>query len=166
MSPLTTSPPIGTPRAKRALDALRSPASGIVNQGVRFALAGGTVMAVYVTTTTLLASGFGLPFQIALAVGYTVSLVLHFTLQRTFVWTRHEGFALPLEHQAARYLLNAGAQYGITAASVAVLPKALGWPIELVYLATTGVVVSVNFFVFRHGVFHAAAPGASRADEE
>jgi putative flippase GtrA len=126
----------------------------VLGQGVRFALAGGTVAAVYIGTTTILAEITGLPFQAALAVGFCVAMIVHFTLQRTFVWIQDEEFALPMHRQAARYLVLAGAQYGATAASTAVLPRALDVSPEIVYLATVAVVLCINFLVFRHGIFH------------
>jgi putative flippase GtrA len=122
---------------------------------VRFALAGGTVALVYLVTTTVLADVVGMQFQIALAIGFSVGLMVHFTLQRLFVWTHHEEFALPLHHQVGRYLAAAAVQYGVTAAATALLPRALGVPTEIVYLATVAVVLSTNFLVFRHGIFHA-----------
>jgi putative flippase GtrA len=135
--------------------ALREPESGLLGQGVRFALSGGAVAVVYLATTTVLASVVGLPFQAALAIGFSVAIAVHFTLQRLFVWTHHEEFALPLGHQVGRYLIVAAVQYGVTAASTALLPSALGISTEIVYLATVAVVLSVNFLVFRHGIFHA-----------
>lgn len=111
--------------------------------------------AVYLGTTTVLASVVGLPFQLALAIGFCTALVVHFTLQRLFVWAHHEEYALALHRQVARYLLVASAQYGLTAASTALLPSALGLPVEVVYLATVVLLLSASFLVFRHGVFHA-----------
>jgi len=146
--------------ARELLRALRSYESGLLGQGARFALAGGTVMVVYLTTTTVLADLVGLPFQLALVIGFCVGLMVHFTLQRTFVWVHAEEFALPLHHQAARYLTVAGIQYGLTAASTALLPRALGLPTEIVYLATVAVITTTNFVVFRHGIFHARGPAA------
>jgi putative flippase GtrA len=140
------------------VQAIRSPQSGLVGQGVRFALTGGIVALVYLATTTLLAEVAGLPFEAALAIGYCTGLVVHFTLQRTFVWVHHEEFALPLHHQVGRYLLVSAVQYGITALSVAVLPSALGLPTEVVYLGTVVVVVCVNFLLFRFVIFHAETP--------
>jgi putative flippase GtrA len=134
---------------------LRSPSSGLRGQGVRFALAGGTVALVYLSTTSVLAEVVGMPFQVALAIGFTVALIVHFTLQRVFVWRNHEEFALPLHQQAGRYLILAGVQYGVTAASTSLLPAALGVSSEIVYLATVAVVLGANFTVFRHGIFHA-----------
>jgi putative flippase GtrA len=144
---------------------LREPDPGLLPQGVRFALAGGTVMVVYLTTTTVLAEVIGMPFQAALAIGFCVALLVHFTLQRLFVWTHHDEFALPLRRQVGRYLTYAAAQYGVTAASTALLPPVLGVSAEIVYLATVAAVVSLNFVVFRHGIFH-AKPSVTERDHE
>jgi putative flippase GtrA len=103
----------------------------------------------------VLADVVGLPFQAALAIGFSVGLVVHFTLQRLFVWTHHEEFELPLHHQVGRYLTVAAVQYGVTAASTALLPPILGVPTEVVYLATVAVVLGINFLVFRNAIFHA-----------
>jgi putative flippase GtrA len=134
---------------------LRSPGSGLLGQLVRFGLAGGLVTLVYLTVTTVLYQVVGLPFQAALAIGFVTALMLHFTLQRLFVWMHQDGFALPFRHQVGRYLLMAGAQYGCTAASTAVLPGALGLPTEVVYLATMVVVTTTGFLLMRFVIFHA-----------
>jgi putative flippase GtrA len=123
------------------------------------------VAVVYLTTTTVLAEVFGVPFQAALAIGFFVGVLVHFTLQRLFVWTHHEEFALPLRHQVGRYLAIATAQYGVTAASTSLLPSALGVSEEAVYLATVAVVVSTNFVVFRYGIFH-AKPSVGERDHK
>ena len=145
---------------------LSSPESGLLGQGVRFALSGGIVALVYLTTTTVLAEFVGLDFQLALAIGFSVGLAVHFTLQRFFVWTHHEEFALPLHHQLGRYLLLAVAQYGVTAASTTLLPSALGLPTEVVYLGTVAVVLCTNFLIFRNGIFHARPAQTPSADVE
>lgn len=137
---------------------VRDPNTGVVGQGVRYAMAGCVVATVYLGTTTLLADVVGLHFQVALVIGFCCGLTVHFTLQRVFVWRRHEQFALPFRHQAWRYLVVAGAQYGLTAASTSILPAALGLPTELVYVVTVGGLISVNFVVFRNGVFHTSEP--------
>jgi len=136
---------------------LRSHRSGILGQGVRFAVAGGTVSGVYLASTLILADVVGVAFQVALLCGFSLGLLVHFTLQRTFVWVHSGDFALALHEQALRYLAAAGAQYGLTAASTAVLPGVLGVPTEVVYVLTVIVIVSTNFFVFRHGIFHSAS---------
>ena len=68
-----------------AVRSLRSP--GLLGQGVRYVLAGGTGVAVYVTTTIGLADVVGVPFQVALAIGFSAGLVVQFTLYRLFVWS-------------------------------------------------------------------------------
>lgn len=127
---------------------------GTLALAARFAMSGGMVALVYLATTTLLAKVVGLPFQAALAIGFCAGLSVHFTLQRIFVWTEHEEFALPLHHQLARYLVLAAVQYGVTAASTALLPAVLDVDTEIVYLVTVACVVITNFLVFRHGIFH------------
>ena len=120
---------------------------------------------VYLATTIVLADVVGIPFQVALAVGFWVGLIVHFTLQRMFVWISHDEFALPLHHQAGLYLIVASVQYGVTAASTSLLPTALGVSTELVYLATVAALVSANFLVFRYGIFHARAAAPEQGHE-
>jgi putative flippase GtrA len=134
---------------------IRSPRWGIAGQGFRFALSGTLVAVVYVAVTTALHDLFAVQFQIALATGFVVSVSVHFTLQRLFVWRHYERFALRAHHQAARYLCVCGAQYGITALSTSQLPALVGLPVEVVYLITMLSVAGVNFLVFRGRVFHA-----------
>jgi putative flippase GtrA len=142
---------------------LRSPRSGLFGQFVRFGLAGSLVALLYVTVTTVLSQVLGVPFQIALAIGFTAGLLLHFTLQRVFVWTHHEEFALGLRHQVGRYLTMAASQYGVTAVSTAVLPSVLGLSEEVVYLMTMVFVTTVGFLLMRFVIFHAepSRPGAT-----
>lgn len=150
-------------RARAMLLYLRSPQSGLRGQIVRFGLAGGLVTLLYLTVTTALSQLLDLPFEIALAIGFCCALLLHFTLQRLFVWSHSDGFALPMHHQVRRYLVMAGTQYGCTAASTAVLPGALGVPTELVYLTTMVVVTTTGFLVMRFIIFHgnvSVAPSA------
>jgi putative flippase GtrA len=134
---------------------LRTSEDRLFGRGARFAVVGCVVSAVYLSTTTILASVFGMPFQLALAIGFCAGLVVHFTLQRTFVWVHSEGFALPFRYQIARYLLAAGLQYGLTAASTSLLPPLLGLPTELVYVVTVALATLLNFLVFRRLIFHA-----------
>jgi putative flippase GtrA len=125
-----------------------------MGQVVRFALVGGSVTGLYVVTTTLLANLAGFPFQLALSIGVCVALLMHFTLQRLFVWVHHEEFALPIRHQIGRYLLITGTQYALTLASTLLLPSVLGVSTEAVYLGTVVILASTNFLIFRGRVFH------------
>jgi putative flippase GtrA len=133
---------------------LLTPASGLLGQGTRYALAGSVVALVYLLTTTFLAVVVGLPFQEALPIGFAVQLAVHFTLQRTFVWVHDEEFALAFPHQARRYLMVAGAQLAVTALSTSLLPRALGLSTEVVYLGTVVTLTTANFLLFRNVVFH------------
>ena len=117
----------------------------------------------YLAVTTVLYKLVGLPFQAALAIGFAMSLLLHFTLQRLFVWIHYEGFALPFRNQVGRYVTMAGTQYGCTVASTAVLPGSLGISTEIVYLATMAVVTSTGFLVMRFIIFHARPGEVERA---
>lgn len=149
------------PRRERVLAAtrtLRSPSSGLLGQGVRFLFAGGIVVVVYVTTTTVLADVVGLHFEVALAIGFAVGLLVQFNLYRIFVWGHHEEFALPVHQQVGRYLAAAGVNYGLTAVATAVLPGVLGVPTEAVYLVMVAALPVMNFVLARHVIFHTKAP--------
>jgi putative flippase GtrA len=137
------------------IEHLRSPDSGAVGQGVRYAVAGTAVAAWYLSTTTILADVLGVAFQLALIIGSVSAVLLHFTLQRLFVWVHNSEFALGFRAQVGRYVLVAGAQYAITATTTSVLPHALHIPVTPVYLATAVLLASTNFLVFRGRVFHA-----------
>jgi putative flippase GtrA len=143
--------------ARAFLRDVRSPEWGLFGQGFRFALAGSLVSILYISVTTLLHDAFSVPFQIALAIGFSSGVILHFTLQRLFVWRHHERFALAINHQAWRYLLVCASQYGVTALSTSQLPGVLGLPVEVVYVATMLTVSAVNFLLFRGRVFHAGS---------
>jgi putative flippase GtrA len=148
--------------AQAFLRDIRSPRWGLLGQLLRFALSGGIVAVVYVSITTLLHEAFAVPFQIALAIGFSVGVALHFTLQRVFVWRHDDSFALAVHHQAIRYLCVCGSQYGVTAVSSAVLPALVGLPVEVVYIATMLAIAVFNFIVFRGRIFHPTSPGPKR----
>jgi putative flippase GtrA len=122
------------------------------------------VTLVYLSITTLLYQVVGLPFELALAIGFVCALLLHFTLQRLFVWIHEDGFTLPLRRQVRRYLVMAGTQYALTALSTAVLPQALGISTEVVYLATMAVVTTAGFLIMRFVIFHGNPPGLDPAE--
>lgn len=133
---------------------LLTPASGLTGQGMRYLIAGSFVALVYLLTTTFLAVVVGLPFREALPIGFAVQLAVHYTLQRTFVWVHEQEFALPVRHQARRYLTVAGTQLGVTAVSTSLLPGVVGLSTEAVYLITAGLLTAANFLLFRNVVFH------------
>jgi putative flippase GtrA len=136
-------------------------ATGLPAQGVRFALVGATVWLVNLSVTTVLAVVVGLPFQVALLAGDGVSVAVHFTLQRLFVWAHQEGFALSLRRQLRRYLFVVAAQYGVTAASTLLLPPVLGISTEVVFLIVIPLQTTINFLLYRNSIFH---PRSTHAD--
>ena len=140
---------------------LRSADSGAIGQLVRYGVAGGLVTLVYITVTTVLAQVLGMAFEIALVIGFVTAVLLHFTLQRRFVWSSHTGFELPVQHQVIRYLVMMGTQYGFTAASTAVLPGVIGLSTEVVYIATVAVVAAAGFLTMRFVIFHGKSPTAA-----
>lgn len=142
-------------RLMAAVAWIRSPEFGLIGQGMRFAIAGMTASVVSLGLTITLAQGFGLPFEAAFAIGYTIAVMTHFTLQRVFVWTRHEEFALPVHHQLARYLPIAVCNYATVALAIALLPHLLHVAALVVYLGATAVVTVMSFLLFRTRVFHA-----------
>jgi putative flippase GtrA len=141
-------------RAGLLLRRLFTSDSGILGQLVRFTLVGGLASLIYLLTTTLLALVVGIPFQVALTIGFLLSMVFNFAMQRMFVWANRDGFSLPFHHQAGRFLSLAAVQYGVTTAITSLLPSALGLPTEVVYVATVALLAVVNFLIYRHGVFH------------
>jgi putative flippase GtrA len=151
-------------RARETVLTLLTPESGLLGLCVRFVLAGGFSASVYLLITTTGAVVIGLPFQAALALGFCTSFCLGFMIQRRFVWVRRERYILPIHHQASRFLLMACFQYSTTALAVALLPRALGTPTEVVYLAMVALLSVVNFLVLRHQIFH-AAPASSETAE-
>ena len=163
MTRLLQAPEGSGQRLLQLVRSLLSPGSGVVGQGVRFLLAGGVVVVVYVTTTIVLADVIGLHFQIALALGFLVAMAVQFTLYRGFVWA-HSEYALRMHHQAGRYLTAAALGYGLTAACTSVLPSALGVPTEAVYLVMVAALPVINFLLLRYVIFH-AKPQPAKVDD-
>lgn len=133
---------------------VRAAESGVLGQGVRYAIAGAGVMVVYIATTLGLAAA-GVPFQVALVVGFGVAVTTHFVAQRRFVWRHGPPFALAARRQAGLYLAITAVQYGLTALSTSILPGALGVATNVVYLATAACITVATFVVLRTRVFHA-----------
>jgi len=115
------------------------------------------VALVYLTTTMVLVDIVTVPFQLALPVGFATAVFVHFTLQRLFVWVHSTQFALSIRAQACRYLLVVAVQYPLTAASIALLPGALGIPVMSIYFATALTLGATNFLVYRSGIFYSGA---------
>ncbi|HMJ33186.1 MAG TPA: GtrA family protein [Baekduia sp.] len=139
--------------AHRRLRALTG--SRLVNaEMLRYAVGGSFTTVWYVGLTLTLSGPVGLPIQIAIPCGYSTALVLHFLLQRRFVFRREEGFALAPHRQLRRYLSTAFTQYSLAALSTAVVPGLLGVPERIVYTVTALSFAAITFLVLRAHVFH------------
>ncbi len=81
----------------------------------KFALTGTLVAAVYFAVTAALTLLVGAPTQVAVVVGYVVSVTLHFMVNRRFVFASSTGYAHHLTAQGSRYLVVALSSYACTA---------------------------------------------------
>jgi putative flippase GtrA len=131
-------------------------------RAARFVIAGGAMAIFYLGLTSLLAV-IGMPFQAALIVSFLAAVVVHFSLQRVFVWSQRGKYALPMRQQLRRYLPLVVVQYITTAAATAILPTWVGLPVLAVYIGFTVLYSLFNFLFFRARVFHAAIE--SRAND-
>jgi putative flippase GtrA len=142
-------------RVTAAVVWIRQPELGLLGQGLRYAIAGATVAFVSIAGTLSLGEGAGLSYAVAFSCAYAVAVVVHFTLQRYFVWSHHEEYALPLHLQLVRYLPIAAVNYGVVEVAILVLPHALHIPERDVYLGMTVLMTVTSFLLFRTSVFHA-----------
>ncbi len=120
-------------------------------------------MAIFYLGLTSLLAVIGMPFQAALIVSFLAAVVVHFSLQRVFVWSQRGKYALPMRQQLRRYLPLVVVQYITTAAATAILPTWVGLPVLAVYIGFTVLYSLFNFLFFRARVFHAAIE--SRAND-
>ena len=129
------------------------PNDSLGGRAARFIIAGGAMAIFYLGLTSLLAL-IGIPFQAALIVSFLAAVVVHFTLQRLFVWSHRGEYALPMRRQLRRYLPLVVVQYITTAVAMAILPKWLGLPVLPVYIVFALCYSLFNFLFFRARVFH------------
>jgi putative flippase GtrA len=109
----------------------------------------------------------GLHPQPALALSYLSGLAIHFGLNRQWVFSSSDGYALHLSRQGRRYLLTVVTTYAISALSLLLFSGLLGANPLLVYYATAALLAAVTFLVFQRWVFHShRRPGAPGAPEE
>jgi putative flippase GtrA len=125
------------------------------HQAMRFVLSGSTVAAVYLGLGLLFSGPVGMPIQIAIPVAYVLSVLLNYTLQRTFVFADRERFALEGRRQFVRYVGIGTVQYALTALATALLPDALGVSEQVVFVAVALIAAAVTFVLLRFVVFHA-----------
>jgi len=125
---------------------------------LRYLLVGGLTAGVYLGLGVLLSGPGDMNIQLAIPIAYAVSLVVHFSLQRYFVWAHKEEYALGAGGQGTRYLAIAGVQYVMTALATAFLPDVLGVSEQVVFVVGAVVATLIVFTVLRLHVFHGAEP--------
>lgn len=130
---------------------------GLVSwETLRYGVSGTASTLLYIVLTLLLEGPGGVAIQVAIPVAYALALVCNFTLQRTFVFPRSEGFALAPRSQLARYVAAVLVQYAITATTTAKLPGLLHVPETDVYVGTVLCLAVAAFLTLRAVVFHPA----------
>jgi len=127
---------------------------------LRFLVTGGSVAALHLGLVSAMVL-LGVHIQAALIVSYAVSLTVHFTLNRQWVFATDQGYAFHLTLQGVRYLCAAAISYAGSAAAVALLPGPLGLPDLAVFFLATGAMTCVTFVVLHLWVFRAAQDRAA-----
>ena len=122
----------------------------------RFILTGGIVTAVYFVTATTLIVLLGTEAQAAVVVAYVLSLAVHFTINRQFVFGSASSYAHSLSGQGIRYLVVALFSYAATAIAVAA-SRRTEVPELAPALATPVIFAAVTFLVLRGWVFRSSS---------
>lgn len=129
--------------------------SGLINaEMLRYVVGGSFTTVWYVGLTLTLSGPLDVPIQLAIPVCYATALMLHFLLQRRFVFRREGGFALGRGRQLRRYLSTALIQYSLAALCTATLPTLLHARERLVYAVTALTLAAFTFLILRAHVFH------------
>lgn len=121
---------------------------------IRYGIAGGCVALVYLGVPLLLHDVVGLPIEAAIPIAYALALMLHFNLQRHFVFRHVDEFELTTWQQIGRYAVMASIQYPTTAIATAFLPGLLHLSSDVAFLAITLTISLAAFLLLRGHVFH------------
>jgi len=121
----------------------------------RFAIAGLVTLVLGAVVVLLLSGPAGLAIQLAIPLSYPVIAVVHFSLQRRFVFAGDGTYALGGGAQLRRYLLVAVVgHYGCVAGGTAFLDHVAGLGDQVAYLVMVCTMPIVMFVVMRLRVFH------------
>ena len=123
-------------------------------QPIRFAVVGGLTTLTYFGLTLEFAGSLGFPIQVAMALAYPPSLVVHFSGQRWFVFRRADGFALAVQHQARRYFIVGGGQLALSLIITTFVPAWTGVDERIVYVVATVLLTVAVYLMLRLHVFH------------
>jgi putative flippase GtrA len=123
-------------------------------QPLRYAIVGALTAMTYFVLTLCFTSAFNFPIQIAMVVAYPLSLVVHFTGQRWFVFRSPEGYALAVRHQTQRYVLVGAVQLGASLLITTFVPAMIGVDERIVYVVATFALTVIAYLTLRFHVFH------------
>jgi putative flippase GtrA len=129
----------------------------------RFVFTGAVVAALYFGLLTALVVFADVPPQVALIVAFVSAVVVHFTMNRQFVFRSGTTYALHVTHQGIRYLGVVVGSYAVNALALAILPDLTGLHELVVIALTTGAVTVFTFLTLRDWVFRASADPADLA---
>lgn len=129
----------------------------ITASGVRYAIAGTIVAGVYVGIPIALNGGAGVPLEAVIPIAYLTAVILHFNLQRRFVFRHVDEFALSRRDQILRYVMAGVIQYPTTAIATALLPELFGISPRATFVVVTLTVSLIFFLVLRRHIFHPSA---------
>jgi putative flippase GtrA len=123
-------------------------------QPLRYAIVGALTALTYFSLTLLLAGPAGFPFALAMPCAYAPALMLHFVLQRVFVFRTPEGFALAMHNQARRYVVIGASQVVLSAIITSFVPDLIGVDERIVYVIATFALAGASYLMLRFHVFH------------
>ena len=129
----------------------------------RFAVTGAVVAALYFGLLTGLVIFADVPPQVALIVAFVSAVVVHFTMNRQFVFRGGTTYALHVTHQGIRYLGVVLGSYVVNALALAIVPDLTGLHELVVVALTTGAVTTFTFLTLRDWVFRASSDPADLA---
>ena len=126
----------------------------LIPHASRYVVSALVVGVAYLGLPLLLSGPGGLPLQAVIPVALVIACVLHYLLQRHFVFADRATYTLSAGRQAQAYVPIVLAQYCVIAASTGALPSLLHADEQLVYAATVCVVSAATFLILRSYVFH------------
>jgi putative flippase GtrA len=122
----------------------------------RYGVAAVLVGSVYIGLTLALSGPAGVPIELVIPIALAAAVILHFILQRRFVFVDRGTFALSSAVQARRYVVIVAIQAAGTTVATAILPELLGTTEQVVYIVTVVAISAFTFLFLRSRVFHAS----------
>ena len=125
--------------------------------GVEYVGVAALATAADVLTVTVLRRGVGLPILASVAAGFAANVLVGFSLQRLLVFRRSQQ---TLRRATWRYAVLVGSNVVIGVGGVSAAVDA-GWPYLGARLASSVVIVALNYVALRTWVFPGGVPTAS-----